>query len=212
MKSKILPLVFTIFIVLIIYYVSQSVDPAQIKSLVQKAGFFGPLVVILLTVIAAIFAPLSATPISFVGFILYGPFVVFLLTIAALISAIINFYISRKWGRPLVKRFVGEENILSIDKFTSEYGVLGLFLMRVFLGGFHDFVSYAMGLTNMRFSLYYLVTILGIIPGALLQYFVAINSNTPVAFLVISYLVATVFVGVYLIFRLVFKLTSQYTR
>lgn len=212
MKSKIVTLVLTILVIAIIYYLSQSVDPAEIRKLVENAGIFGPLVIIILTIVAAIFAPLSGTPVSFVGFILYGPSVVFLLTIAALVSAVINFYISRKWGRPLVKKFVGEKNITSIDEFTSSYGVLGLFLIRVFLGGFHDFISYAMGLTNMKFSVYYLTTILGIIPGLLMQYFIALNSKTPIVFLLASYTFATIFIGLYLLFRLVFRLAGQAKR
>lgn len=136
MKSKIFALLATIFVILVIYYFSQSIDQSEVRRWVESAGIFGPIVLIFLVVIAAIFAPLSGTPVSFVGFILYGPSVVFLLTIAMLISAAINFIIARKWGRPLVKKFVGEENIVSIDKFTSSYGILGLLLMRAFLAGF----------------------------------------------------------------------------
>lgn len=209
MKSKTLPAIIVIVSILLIYALSRSIGPEALEAWVKDAGIFGPFVIIILASLTGIIAPLSGTPVGFAGFILYGPRVVFLMAISTIIDAAINFYIARRWGRPLIARFVGKEDTATIDNFTREHGLTSLFLMRMFLTGMHDFVSYAMGLTNINFSAYLLVTVLGVIPGTFISYAIALQSNDPFVFVILMYLFAGIFTAVYLLYKFVMKLEKK---
>lgn len=208
-KKKLYPLIPTVLVILILYLVSRSIDPNLVKEWVRSAGFFGPLLVVALGVVTTVIAPLSGTPILFVGFALYGEKIIFLSTISMLISAAINFYISRRWGRPFIQRFVGRDNMQIVDKFTKEHGVVSLLLIRIFMGSVNDFVSYAMGLTNMKFKTYYIVTLLGSIPGLFLWYFVAINSHSPLAFTIYTAIMVGAFTLVFAVGKLAERLVKK---
>jgi len=54
-----------------------------------------------------------------------------------------------------------------IDEFTEYYGVGALIFLRLFSGYMTDFVSYAYGLTKIKFSVYFLISILVPIPWLL---------------------------------------------
>ena len=105
--------------------------------------------------------------------------------IAAYISYVLNFWIARKWGRGIVKKFVGEEGMRKVDDLTKDYGIVTLVFLRIFQGSINDFVSFAMGLTNMKFKVYLVVSLLASIPGTILWYYLSLNASTPTQFTII---------------------------
>ncbi len=208
MKAKLYS-VFPLFVVItILYLLSRQVDPAIIKKWTESAGVLGPIVIILLGTLTAVIAPLSGAPLLFVGFALYGAGVVILLTISGIISAAVNFYISRRWGRPLIKRFIGQKSMATVDKFTIEHGIVGLFILRVLMGSFNDFISYALGLTNMKFKTYFAVSLVAAIPGALIWYIIALNSESPLVFMMLT----AVFIGAFSLIFFVGKFAQRVVR
>jgi len=81
------------------------------KDFTASLGFFGYFIVIGYTVLSHVFAPLAGTPGVLLGVTIYGVKTgMFLLYIASLISATINFWISKKFGRKLVIKLVGEKS------------------------------------------------------------------------------------------------------
>ena len=67
------------------------------KLLVQNAGVFAPLIVISYTVISHVLAPVAGSPGIVLSMAIFGLVkTVFYLYIASLISAVINFWISRR--------------------------------------------------------------------------------------------------------------------
>jgi uncharacterized membrane protein YdjX (TVP38/TMEM64 family) len=197
MKGKIAPILITLLLLGLIYFVSRSIDPLALQEWVKQIGIFGPLLIIFLTVITGVVAPLSGTPVNYAGFILYGAETVFLFSISGVISAVINFYIAKKFGRPFLKKFVNEKDLEKVDKYAMEHGAVSLFIMRIFLGSIHDFLSYAMGLTSMKFKPYIVASTSGIIIGSLIWYVIALRARNPIEFLVGTILFALVFSGVY---------------
>lgn len=205
MKGGIIAFIPVLLVFLILSILSRQVNPDLIRQWTESAGIFGPLLIIFLGVVTTIVAPLSGSPLLFIGFALYGPSIVFLLTISGLISAAVNFYIARRWGRPLVARFVGEKNMTTVDKFVVEHGVVGLFILRVLLGSLNDYISYALGLTVMKFKTYYLVSLAAAVINALIWYTIALNSKTPLVFALFT----TIFVGVFSLVFLVIKFAQD---
>lgn len=194
-----------IILSLALYVFSNSFETNEIRSFIDKAGIWGSIIYILLLTSTYVIAPLSGTPIFIAGFLAFGKIFIIYNYLATVLGAIINFWISRIWGRGLVKKFVGRENMAKINEFTQNYGVKTLIFFRVFQGHLHDFISYAYGLTNMRFFPYLIVSLLAPIPWLFLWWLVLFPRINTVAeltfYLVISiapfYIISIVLVAKY---------------
>ena len=182
-RKSLLPAAITILLFALIYTIGSSIPDTTIQEIVGNAGPFGVIILIFLIWLTNIFAPLGAAPFIYAGFYLYGPTVTIYSYIAAFIASITNFWIARIWGRRLVTRFVGNENLEKVDKIAKNYGLKTLFVTRIFLGQFHDVISYLFGLTNVKFRQYIIVSTLGTIPGAILWYFIATKAGNPITFM-----------------------------
>ncbi len=129
------------------------------KAYVANVGIGGYFIVMGYTVLSHIFAPLSGTPGVLLGVTIYGIKVgMIILYLASLVSAIINFYISRKYGRRLVTKLVGQKAMEEVDSFTSLQGEKALIGARLLGFSAFEFISYAAGLTNISFKSYFLIT------------------------------------------------------
>lgn len=171
-------LILIIIISVILSVWGSRIDTTSIVSFVWRMGFWAPLVYIFLLTIPSVIAPMSGSPIFIAGYALFGPKVQFYAYLSFLVSSVVNFYIARKWGRNWVKKQIGEDDLKKVDSFTKDYGVLSLVFLRVFQGHISDFVSYAYGLTNMKFTPYMIVSILAPIPWLLLwKYFIFPHVN-----------------------------------
>ena len=151
-----------------IYYLGSKVKPEDVVLAIEGLGFWTDVIYVILMASTFIIAPLSGTPVFFAGYLLFGSKVQIYTYFSALLSATINFWISKKWGRNLVSRMVGKKNMEKIDQFTEDHGIKSLVLLRLFQGHFHDFISYAYGLTNMKYLPFIIVSALAPIPWLLL--------------------------------------------
>ena len=127
---------------------------------------------------------------SLCWFYSYGQMSVVYAFIAAVIASITNFWIARIWGRNLVIKLAGEKNLEKIDSLTKDYGLQTLFIFRVFLKEFHDVISYAFGLTNLKFKPYFLISTLGMIPATFIWYLISLKIRDPLTFTTVSWIFA----------------------
>ena len=66
-------------------------------------------------------------------------------------SCNISFFLSRKYGRKLVTKTIGQKFIDRVDLISQKHLEDNFFLLSGFLmTGFFDFISYGMGLTKIR--------------------------------------------------------------
>lgn len=203
--KKIYPILITIFLILLLYILSRSVPEESIRTFLIRLGLVAPVIFIFLKLVALVVAPLSGTPLLFAGFYAFGPKVVFLTAIATFVSYIINFWIARRWGRDLVGKFVGAKNLAKVDKLTKNYGLWMLLALRIFEGSVSDFVSYASGLTLMRFSSYMIISTLALIPGTILWYLISLKVTTPLAFTTLSLVLTFSFSIIFILASILFK-------
>lgn len=171
-----MPVVLLSFVIISLFCLSTLITPAQVESITNEAGWYGPFLVGFFILLTQVFAPLSGTPVMIVGIKLYGyPQAMGLLYISCLLSAVINFWIARLYGRTLVKRLVGEKSLKKIDE-LSEINEKALLISSRLLGySFFDLISYAVGLTKIGFVKYFVYTaFLTLIPFAV-QYFLFSN-------------------------------------
>lgn len=181
-----------------LYFLGKEIQQEAIESFIRNAGPWAPIAYILTHQISYVIAPISGFPFLIVGFYLFGKTLVIYTYFVVVIGATINFWIARKWGRPLVSKFAGQDALGKIDQFSKEYGITTLIALRMLQGGIGDFVSYAYGLTPMKFSTYIVITILATIPGSILWYYVLSRTNNLEQALSASVLLALVSLLIFL--------------
>jgi uncharacterized membrane protein YdjX (TVP38/TMEM64 family) len=112
-------------------------------------------------------APLSSGPIQLFSGVLFGLWEGTLYTlIGEVIGGSINFWLARRFGRPVVERVVGAGEMPRIDRFINQIvDWKTLLYARIFLFSIYDFVSYAVGFSKLRFRTYVIISaVAGIIP------------------------------------------------
>jgi len=137
---------------------------------IAQAGPLAPLIFIPICAVSLIVAPLSGSSIYIVGGALFGKGYAFILSlVATLIGCNVNFWISRKFGRKVAARFIGHSNMDELDKtiqrIKSHHSV---FYMTLIMPLSQDIVSYAAGLTKLRYRDFLIALIISapIIVGA----------------------------------------------
>ncbi|UCC21311.1 MAG: VTT domain-containing protein [Promethearchaeota archaeon] len=96
------------------------------------------------------------------GLILGG----FMGVIGSMAAALLCFYISKRGGRPLAQKFVGEKAINLADDFIHKYGTGAILVARFLPFIAFDPISYASGLVDMDIKRYSLGTLIGSFPRA----------------------------------------------
>jgi len=198
-KKSYLPLVVIVTLFLLMYFIGTRVPETTIRDVIKNAGPFGVIILIFLFWTSNVIAPLSGSPFLYAGFYMYGQMVVFYAFIAAVIASVTNFWIAKKWGRSIVKKLAGSDSLEKVDKLAQNYGLQSLFIFRLFLKEFHDVISYAFGLTKMKFTSYFIVSTLGMIPATFIWYLISLKINNPLHFTVASWLIAYISLTVYIL-------------
>ena len=147
-----------------LYWLSQAINVDELRLIVAGAGLWGPLLYVGLKALTFTFAPLSAGPIQFASGIIFGVIPgTFYSVLGEVIGGSISVMIARLFGRRLVKKFVGVSALARIDQFYESHidDWQSLFAARLLLFSVYDFISYAVGLGNIRFSTYIIVSFVG---------------------------------------------------
>jgi uncharacterized membrane protein YdjX (TVP38/TMEM64 family) len=145
----------------------QAIGLENIRRTIEQAGPFAPLIYILVKILTYVFAPLSSGPIQLSAGILFGLWPgTFYTLIGEVIGGSISFWIARKFGRPIVRRLVGEDGLRRVDSFYEMVGEWrSLLYARLFLFSIYDFISYAAGFTSLKFRTYVIISLTaGFIP------------------------------------------------
>lgn len=173
--QKRIPLSATVFIVVLSIWlffrfqeVTQNLSNESIFDWVERAGFWGPVLVVVLMAIAIVATPIPSAPIALASGAAYGHyFGTVYVVLGAEIGAMVAFSLARVLGRDVLKRWLGER---------TDFGWLGsqnaltfaVFSSRLLPFVSFDLVSYAAGLSNLQFWRFALATFMGIIPASFL--------------------------------------------
>jgi len=138
-------------------------DRERVQQAIDGAGAFAPLVYLALLVFQAVIAPLPAPAVAIAGGYTFGVVEGFLLTwVGSLAGGVISFGISRFFGRGFVK---GRGMTGRLDRYVEEHGVVLIFVLRLIPLVSFDALSYAAGLSGIRFRGFFAATALGMLPG-----------------------------------------------
>jgi uncharacterized membrane protein YdjX (TVP38/TMEM64 family) len=81
--------------------------------------------------------------------------------IGSMAASLLCFYISRKGGRPLAEKFVGESGLEMADNLIQKYGVKAIIVSRFIPFISFDVISYASGLVDIDVKKYTIGTFVG---------------------------------------------------
>lgn len=141
-------------------------DQDQLMVWIQDWGQWAPVVTISLHVLQVLTAPIPGTAIDAVNGLLFGPWLGTLYSMTGLIiGSTIVMALTRRFGRPLVERFVDSKSIERIDQLVEKRGSLVIFL--IFLLPFlpDDAVCFLAGLTPIPLMELVLLAMIGRFPG-----------------------------------------------
>ena len=145
-------------------YMRFFTDPDFLIANIRELGVLGPILIILLMSVAIVFNPLPSAPVALTAGAVYGHTMGTVYVVAgAEIGAILAFVIARWAGFDLTRRFFGETGMFQRINSQRTLTIL-VFVSRLIPFMSFDLVSYAAGLSPIKFWRFALATLLGLIP------------------------------------------------
>jgi uncharacterized membrane protein YdjX (TVP38/TMEM64 family) len=176
-------------------------DIAGLRDYILSFGIWAPIASCFLMVLQALVAPVPSFLITFANGLAFGVLWGWLLSLFGhVLAAAVCFWISRSLGRVPVEVLVGKTGLESADRWFARWGMYAVFVGRFVPGIAFDVISYAAGLTQMKFRTFIAATALGIFPQTFLYSYLGRQAPEYVAlFLVTSGLVVAGVVAVAII-------------
>ncbi len=144
---------------------------SRVSAYIASFGSYAPIVFVGLRCLQVIVAPIPGPGdlTGFIGGYLFGTVGGFVCsTIGLTLGSFVAFMISRRFGLPLVRRFVGKETMDRFDYLMEHKGALLSFVFFLIPGLPKDFFCYLLGLSPMHVLTFLVVSTLGRIPGTYL--------------------------------------------
>ena len=200
----------------VLYLLVQFIGIEELQMTIAEAGIWGPLLFVGIKALTFTFAPLSAGPIQFASGILFGvlPGTLYSL-LGELLGGTINVIIARVFGRRIVQRFVGAAAMERVDGFYDRHlnDWKSLLAARVLLFSVYDFISYAVGFSQIRISVYVVVSTIGGILPTLLFVLIGTEASQNQSVLLAFYLIAALLFVAFVLFRRpISRLMNQYQK
>lgn len=190
-KKKETIAIISIVILFVVSSYYSSKYSVELKGYMAMSGNFGELIYVLIMMSAVIIAPFETLPLMPIAVNIWGANTAAFLTVAGWsLGSLVAFFLARIFGQRIVCRII---NKCDIDEWRAMAPKKNLFWPIVFARIILpvDIISYAVGLfTKMSWWLYFLATLLGIIPFA---FFFAHGSEFPTWLQIIIGLVFLIF-------------------
>lgn len=145
-----------------------TANPEPIKEYILSYGSLSVVISFLLMVFQSLAAPLPAFLITFANAAIYGwVWGAILSWTSSMVGAVACFGIAKLYGRDVVAKLTGKTALKSVDDFLDKFGAKSIFISRLLPFMPFDIVSYAAGLTSMKFWPFVLATGLGQLPATI---------------------------------------------
>lgn len=160
-KDALKNLLFLALTIGFLYFVTVKVGVDNIQETVSAAGIYAPLVVIFLKATTLVIVPLGGAPLYPIAGLLFGFFPGLLVTlIGDIVGSTVAFYISRVFGRSILKFFMSREHHPMIERLITHMGEKKTFVRaKIFFVGFPELFAYAAGLTPISYLFFITVHI-----------------------------------------------------
>ena len=150
-----------------------SGDFGVMREFIADYGAYAAAVSFFLMIFQSVAAPLPAFVITLANANLFGWVKGAVLSwSSAMAGAALCFYISRVLGRNAAEKLTSRAGLQSVDKFFERYGTHSILIARLLPFISFDLVSYAAGLTSMRFLPFFVATGIGQLPATIVYSYV----------------------------------------
>jgi uncharacterized membrane protein YdjX (TVP38/TMEM64 family) len=195
LAASILALIFLVFYVYqegawrdIISYYRFFLNPKRLQLFIASFGPYAKVVFILVQALQVVFAPVPGEVTGFVGGYLFGSTMgTICSTMGLMLGSSLAFGIARGLGIKFVEKIVKKEYIDKFNLFITHKGLYIAFMLFVIPGFPKDSLCYLLGLTHMRFLDFFLMNLIGRLPGTLLLTFQgsAVKNENYISFFVL---------------------------
>lgn len=178
-----------------------EIRPADIRDFILSFGWWGPLVFFFLyTIGPLIFFPTSV--LSLGAGLAFGVFPgVFYIILGATGAATTGYVMARLFGRSIINmdRFSWSENLFNQMK---KRGFLYVFILRLIPLVSFDLLSYAGGISKVRFQSFIIATVLGMLPGTFAYSFLGASiASGNLTMIIVAISVFVILLGITYYFR-----------
>jgi uncharacterized membrane protein YdjX (TVP38/TMEM64 family) len=169
----------------------------ELREWILSLGAFGPLVYILIYIVAVVFA-IPGSVITVMGGVLFGSVVgVVAVSIASTIGASLAFLVSRHFARDAIaQKFADNKKFHHLDKLTKEHGAIIVAITRLVPLFPFNLLNYGFGLTHVPFWTYAFWSWICMLPGTILYVVGADAVATAVSEKRIPWLLIIILVGI----------------
>jgi uncharacterized membrane protein YdjX (TVP38/TMEM64 family) len=139
----------------------------DVRQTVAAAGFWGPLLFVLLQGIVTV-SPLPRTVFTVAAGVLFGSVAGVILAVSGTaLAATIAFFLVRFIGGRFVKRYAHHSAVAWVRSRLDRSGLLAMVSLRLIPAVPFCVMNYASALSGVRFPPYLLGTVLGVLPGTI---------------------------------------------
>lgn len=153
-----------------------------------RMGYWSIFLFLALMIIQSLIVPIPSELVLLCGGMLYGIWLGLLVgVIGSVLSGVVTFYISNKGGRPILEAtgdYIGfaDKFVIAMDKWIEKWGVWAIIIGRAVPVVMFDPISYAAGISNIKWKQYTLATFIGSIPRSIFYAFLGVkllSGNAP---------------------------------
>jgi uncharacterized membrane protein YdjX (TVP38/TMEM64 family) len=147
-------------------------NPKRLRLFIESFGPFAAVVFVIIQALQVVFAPVPGEITGFVGGYLFGNVLGTILSIIGLtLGSVGAFYLARIFGLKLVKKVVKKEYIAKFNEFITRKGLYVSYILFLIPGFPKDSLCYLLGLSHIRFLDFFLMNLLGRLPGTVILTF-----------------------------------------
>ena len=169
-----------------------SLNLDAVIELIRGYGAYAAVVSFFLMILQSILSPIPALLITLSNAAIFGWWKGALLSFwSAMAGAALCFYIARILGRDVVEKITTKTGLAKVDEFFERYGKNSILICRLLPFVSFDIVSYAAGLTPIKFWDFFIATGLGQLPATIVySYLGNLAGSTKTIFISIVCVVA----------------------
>ena len=158
-------------------------DVESVKEYIRSFGVWAVAISFMMMILQSIAAPIPAFFITFANAAIWGWWRGAILSwSSAMAGAAICFGISRLYGRGVAEKFASKMALDDVEVFFEKYGKNTILVARLLPFVPVDPISYAAGLTPMKFGGFFLATGLGQLPATIVYSYASAKSSDPSTF------------------------------
>ena len=163
-------------------------DIAGLRDYILSFGVWAPVVSALLMTFQALVAPLPAFVLTFANGLAFGGFWGGLLSLSsAAVAAAISFWLARALGRGPVEALMGKVGLESADRWFERWGAYAVLVARLIPILSFDVISFAAGLTRIRFLRFFAATVVGAAPATFVYSYLGERAPMSVRVLLVAF-------------------------